>query len=197
MFIFDVETLGKESNAVILSMACIHFNPEDKPSYKELVDSAFFVKLNVRDQILRLKRGTTKSTIEWWKKQCLNVKLKSVTPSDQDVTAEEALELFKAYAKQFPDYDKVYIWARGNLDQLVLDSLEEQLEFEPTFSFSKWRDVRTAVDFLYDSDTGYCEVDYEGFDPSLHVTKHDPVQDCAYDAMMLIYGKTKSVDNQE
>jgi len=28
MFIFDVETLGVESNAVILSAALIHFDPE-------------------------------------------------------------------------------------------------------------------------------------------------------------------------
>lgn len=31
MFMFDVETLGKESNSVILSMACIHFDPDGKP----------------------------------------------------------------------------------------------------------------------------------------------------------------------
>jgi hypothetical protein len=40
MFMFDVETLGVESNSVILSLACIYFNPDDKPTYKELVDSA-------------------------------------------------------------------------------------------------------------------------------------------------------------
>lgn len=190
MFIFDVETLGKESNAVILSMAAIYFNPDDKPSFEQLKKDAFFVKLDVKNQIVRLKRGTTKSTIDWWKKQCYNVKTKSVTPSENDVTAEEALRLFKEYAHSFSDHDKVYVWARGNLDQLVLDSLEEQLETEPIFHYSKWRDVRTAVDFLTGSTSGYCDVDYEGFDPGIHITKHDPVDDCIYDAMMLIYGKS-------
>ena len=30
MFMFDIETLGIESNSVILSMACIYFNPAEK-----------------------------------------------------------------------------------------------------------------------------------------------------------------------
>jgi hypothetical protein len=40
MFIFDVETLGKESNSVILSMAAIYFDPDKGPSYKEMYDDA-------------------------------------------------------------------------------------------------------------------------------------------------------------
>jgi hypothetical protein len=35
---FDVEMLGKESNSVILSMACIHFDPNNKP-LKDLYDN--------------------------------------------------------------------------------------------------------------------------------------------------------------
>jgi hypothetical protein len=34
MFVFDVETLGKDSSSVILSMACIYFDPEEKKSYQ-------------------------------------------------------------------------------------------------------------------------------------------------------------------
>ena len=82
-------------------------------------------------------------------------------------------------------------WARGNLDQLVMDSIEEQCEITPIFYYARWRDVRTAVDFLYGTSNGYCKVDYEGFNPSLHITKHDPIDDCILDTMMLLYGKKK------
>ena len=47
---FDVETLGKESNSVILSLAAIYFDPAKKPSPQELRDSAIFIKFNVEDQ---------------------------------------------------------------------------------------------------------------------------------------------------
>jgi hypothetical protein len=43
MWMFDVETLGIESNSVILSMALIYFNPEEKPTYDQLLNNAFFV----------------------------------------------------------------------------------------------------------------------------------------------------------
>ena len=185
MFVFDVETLGKDSSSVMLHQVRIYFNPEEKKSYQELIDSAFFVKLDAEDQMKRLKRTSKRSTIEWWAKQCDNARNKSFRPSVIDVTAEEAVESLRTWSTQIPNHDKCIVWARGNLDQLVLDSLEEQLEVKPVFYYSRWRDVRTAIDFIIGSPSGYAKVDYPGFDPALHVTKHNPVDDCAYDAMQL------------
>jgi hypothetical protein len=188
MFIFDVETLGKESNSVILSMAAIYFNPDLQPSHKDLFESAFFVKFDVEDQIKRLHRKVGKTTMQWWSKQCTNVKNKSLRPSVEDVKFETGYEAMRQWANSKNDKD-CYVWARGNLDQLVLDSFEEQLEIEPIWPYSRWRDVRTAVDFLYNKTNGYCDVDYPGFDSTLHITKHNPVDDCVLDAMQLMYGK--------
>lgn len=194
MFVFDVETLGKQSNSVILSMACIHFNPDESPSHTELKQSAFFAKLNAADQMQRLKRTAGKSTIEWWSKQCENVKIKSFKPSDIDETFEDAYERMREWAKSKND-DKCWVWARGNLDQLVMDDIEEQLGIEPIFRYERWRDVRTAVDFLYGTTNGYVDIEVppwvESFDPSLHITKHNPIDDCVFDAMQLMYGKKK------
>lgn len=187
MFIFDVETLGTESTAVVLSMACIRFNPEEKPTYQQMVDSAFFVKLDAEDQINRLKRSVSKSTLEWWETQHESVKKQSLLPNKLlDVSPEFANAQFRVWATQFPDYDTSTVWARGNLDQAVLGSLEAKMKVEPVFDFWRWRDVRTAVDLLTGSNNGYCKV--PDFDAS-QVIKHNPVHDCAYDAMMLMYGK--------
>ena len=193
MFVFDVETLGKESNSVILSMAAIYFDPDKGPSYKEMYDDAFFVKFDVVDQMKRLDRKVGKTTMQWWAKQCDNVKLKSFKPNPAiDVKFEDGYEAMRQWAASKND-DKCYVWARGNLDQLVLDSFEEQLELKPIWPFNRWRDVRTAVDFLYGVNTGYVTVEVppwvESFDPALHVTKHNPIDDCCFDAMQLMYGK--------
>lgn len=186
MFLFDVETLGKRSDSVILSMAAIYFNPDEKPTWKQLVDSAFFVKLNVEDQIKRLHRGTTKSTMEWWAKQCDHVRKKSFIPQPTDMKFEDGYELMRAWAKSKND-TKCWVWARGNLDQLVMDDIEEQIGLEPIWPYARWRDVRTAIDFLTGGTNGYCSV--PDFDSQAHVIKHDPIHDCAYDAMMLMYGE--------
>jgi hypothetical protein len=192
MFIFDVETLGKESNSVILSMAAIYFEPDKEPSHTQLRDSAFFVKFDVQDQIKRLDRKVGKTTIEWWSKQCENARNKSFKPRADDITFEIGYEAMRQWANTKND-SKCWVWARGNLDQLVLDSMEEQLELKPIWPFSRWRDVRTAVDFLYGTKNGYVEVDtpawVEAFDSKLHITKHNPIDDCVFDAMQLMYGK--------
>lgn len=191
MFLFDVETLGKQTNSVVLSMACVYFNPDESPSPDYLKNNqTFFVKFNVEDQVKRLKRTMQKSTMEWWNKQCDIVKQKSFIPdSNRDVIIDDGIEMLREWSKTKPDNDKCWIFARGNLDQLIIDAVEEQLEKKPVFVHNRWRDVRTSIDFLYGTTNGYCDVDYPGFDPAINIYKHDPVDDCIYDIMMLIYGK--------
>jgi hypothetical protein len=192
MFVFDVETLGKESNSVILSMAAIYFDPDKEPNHIQLRESAFFAKFKAEQQIKDFKRKVDKGTVEWWSKQCENARNKSFKPRADDIQFEIGYEAMRQWANTKND-SKCWVWARGNLDQLVLDSMEEQLELKPIWPFSRWRDVRTAIDFLYGTKNGYVEVDtpawVEAFDSKLHITKHNPIDDCVFDAMQLMYGK--------
>lgn len=190
MFVFDVETLGKRSNSVILSFAAVYFNPDDKPDHHALRKDAFFAKLSVEEQVKEWGREINRPTLDWWAKQCLNARQASVNrdPSRDELFMDAYKRLGEwADSKNDP---KCWVWARGNLDQLILDDIEEQHGIEkPVFYFNRWRDVRTAIDFLYSTTTGYCDIDYPGFDPALDITKHNPIDDCIYDAMMLMYGK--------
>lgn len=191
MFCFDVETLGVESNSVILSMACIYFRPDDKPTYKELKESAFFVKLNVRDQVENYGRKINKGTIEWWEKQCLNAKNWSYIPDKNDKSLADGISALHEWAQSKNDKG-CWVWARGSLDDVILQAAERQLKVDPVFAYSRWRDVRTAVDILTTSKNGYCTVDHPDFMYERDVTKHNPIDDCALDVMMLLYGKDKA-----
>lgn len=188
MFIFDVETLGVDSNAVILSAALIHFDPMEKPSYQKLLDDACFVKFKSRDQIERLHRSCNIGTIEWWKNQHHYVRQVSLDPSGNDVTVEDGMIQLHNYMNKFPNARNETMWARGSLDQIVIDHLAGKLDLQTITDYNKWRDVRTAVDILYGTTNGYCEVEHPEFDRA-SVIKHHPVHDCALDAMMLMYGK--------
>lgn len=188
-----METLGKESNSVILSMAAIYFKPEEQPDHNKLRQDAFFAKFDVADQVKRLNRKMGRTTMQWWAKQCENVRIKSFTPNPKiDEKFEDGYERMRQWAKSKNDND-CWVWARGNLDQLVLDSMEEQLHIEPIWPFARWRDVRTAIDFLYETNKGYIKVVtppwMDSFDPSIHITKHNPIDDCVFDAMQLMYGE--------
>ena len=174
-------------------MACIHFDPTTDPTYKQLKESAFFVKFDAKDQVNRLNRKIDKSTVEWWGKQCLNAKLKSLIPSESDVTVEDGITQFRSWVESKSD-KKSYVWARGNLDEIVLRSLEFQATGDKdntVFAYNRWRDVRTAIDFMTGSTNGYCTVDHPEFNYDVDVTKHNPIDDCALDIMMLLYGKSK------
>lgn len=188
MFTFDIETMGVESTAVVLSFACTYFNPEEDPSPEDLRNNTFFAKLNAEDQIKRLNRSTDRDTIQWWAKQCENVKYKSFRPSESDLIVEDALDAFNQWRKGY-SMEKQWVWARGNLDQCVFNSLERACGREVIFPHYIWRDMRTAIDFLYNTSNGYTKVKYDGFDPELHITKHNPIDDCILDVMMLLYGE--------
>ena len=195
IFCFDVETLGVESNSVILSLACIHFRSDEKPTFRELVDSAYFVKFNVRDQVENYERKVDKGTLEWWGKQCEIVRKKSFLPLKTDENLKNGIESFHSWIQSKND-NKSWVWARGSLDDTLLHSIERQLKVETMLPYHRWRDVRTAVDLLYDSTNGYCKVDHIDFLYERDIIKHDPVIDCALDIMMLLYGKSNEQPNQ-
>jgi hypothetical protein len=187
MFLFDVETLGKRSNSVILSMAAIYFDPDTKPSPEQLREDVFFAKFSVIEQVKEYGREMNQSTMDWWNKQCHNVRVASFLPSEVDCSFVDGYESMRNWADSKND-TKCWVWARGNLDQLVMDDIEEQLELEPIWPYARWRDVRTAVDFLYNTTNGYTDVDYPGFNSKNDITKHNPIDDCVLDAMQLMYG---------
>jgi hypothetical protein len=189
-FCFDVETLDKESTAVILSASIVYFDPKDKPTYQQLLDNTLFVKFDATDQIKRLKRSSSKLTLEWWDKQPDYVKNISLKPKPNDLLAEDGLRMIESYMNRYPNPKQQTIWMRGTLDQLVIDSLSYNVGFEPISPFAMWRDVRTAVDIIYGSHNGYTEIVHPEFNRDL-VIKHHPAHDVCLDIMMLLYGKEK------
>ena len=188
MFIFDIETLGVESNAVVLSAALIHFEPSEKPTYQNLLDNACFVKFKAKDQIERLKRTIDLGTLEWWQNQHSYPRSVSLEVSSDDLTPEEGITRLHNYMNQFKNPAHQTMWARGSLDQMAIDSLAKKLDMHSITDYNMWRDVRTAVDILYGTSNGYTDVVHPEFRRH-EVIKHHPVHDCALDAMQLMYGK--------
>lgn len=197
MLIFDIETLGTESTAVILSAAIIHFDPTSEPEFSALKADACFVKFNVREQVEVYARKIERSTVDWWNKQCENVRRKSFYPSANDLSLAEGYSRIKSYVESKNDPD-CWIWARGNMDQVCFSSIEKNLCIEESFlPHYRWRDIRTAIDFLYHTKNGYVRVSnppwQPEFNPDIHITKHNPVDDCLFDIMQLVYGESVHV----
>jgi hypothetical protein len=184
MFMFDVETMDVESNAVVLSAAIIKFELDDKKSFQDYVKSACFVKFNVSEQVKEYKRSIAKDSVNWWKRQCEIAREVSFIPSADDVSAKQGIEILKKFIDDNGGPDTLF-WMRGSLDQMVIDSLCRSVNREVLAVFNKWRDVRTAVDLMASNPKdGYSKIKNFNTDT---VLKHDPRQDCALDIMMLLH----------
>ena len=193
MFFLDIETLGVESTAAILSIAIIYVPDAEPRPAVELMSDYIFVKFDVKDQISRFKRTVDMGTIEWWKKQSKIARDKSYERNPElDLSSEDALDRIDAWVKKHKDYSNELVWIRGTLDQMAVDSLYAALKRKPPFNYNVYRDMRTAVDLLYpNSKGGYVEVDSSvcvEFD-QYQLVPHDPLHDVTRDAAMLLYGK--------
>ena len=184
MLVFDIETLDLESTCVILSAAMVYF--EENSTYESIVENSLFVKFDAKEQIQKYKRTVSKSTLDWWAKQCDFARNTSLTVSKNDISAYDGIKLLRDYLKVDPSPNKI-IWTRGNLDQLAIDSLCNAVGVPPLLKYNQYRDVRTGLDLLAStSENGYCKVSLPDFTIQ-KVVKHDPVSDAAYDAIMLLY----------
>lgn len=185
MLVFDIETLSSSANAVIASAGIVYVDKDRRQSYDDLIREGLFVKFNVEYQIKQLHRKVEKETVEWWQKQHHSIRDYSLKPLPTDLSPEEGLDALCQYIKE---HKSDTIWTRGSLDQFCIDDLAKQVGHELIANYNMYRDVRTAVDIFSGSTNGYCDVDFPGFERH-NVIKHNPVHDCAYDAMMLVYGK--------
>ena len=192
-FCYDIETLSKESTAVILSAAITQFDFTQKDDLDEefasLVENSLYVKFDAKEQIEKYNRIVSKDTLEWWNKQGEFVRKLSFNPSKQDVDAKFGIELLRSYIKSrsVAGEDNI-VWVRGSLDQLATDSLCATLKVDPIEGFWNFRDVRTAIDLLAEtSKRGYCQLS-KPFNRDL-IIKHNPTHDIAFDVLMLKYPK--------
>lgn len=188
----DVETLDTESTAVVLCAAITWFEFSDtqKPIfYDKLIDQSLFVKFKVREQVETLHRTKSKSTLKWWGKQNPVLLQSCFYPSPRDVTAIDGINQIKEYIKNNGGSSTSFFWARGSLDQCVLDSLCRSVEQSPIAEYYQWMDVRTAIRLCKSTSNarGYCKIpplEGENIDFDT-LEKHNPIDDIAIDVLML------------
>jgi len=191
---FDVETMGVESTAIVLSASIVFFDADTKVEsspelYWKYVNDACFVKFDAKEQAKKYNRTVTQSTLDWWKKQAEIPRNLALKASEEDLSASEGIEKLRNYINSNGG-SKQLVWARGSLDQVVIDSLCRNLDVESLFMYNMWRDVRTAIDMI--SGYNYCGV--KNFKQDHHTIKHDPRHDCALDIMMLVYPQEGTSD---
>lgn len=203
----DIETLAWSETSVIATLGAtmFHFKNDANLTYQEVLDKTFYVKLDVKDQIRRFGRTTDKDTIEWWKKQPLEVQEMSIKSKDDDVKLDDMMVKFKEYLflNNFDFYNS-YIWTRGIAYDIpkLESSFKRVADDENKNSYNcdfvgyvkpkdkyiintfRARDIRTFHDLVGDVDNGKWELPSGRPDEFVeHHAKHD----IALDVMKLLY----------
>lgn len=111
------------------------------------------------------------------------------------MSASDAAKILRKWVLEKDPTETEFVWTRGSLDAMCIDSLFKQVEQPVLFGYNRYRDVRTALDFIYPgvAKNGYIDVDPDkciGFKPEM-VVKHNPVHDSAFDLAMMFYGKAE------
>ena len=185
-FIYDYETLGTTvENAAMISIGYQHFDTKkflegDGYDYHKLVESAGFMKFDIKDQVTRLGRKVEAKTVKWWGEQSQEAR-DSIAPKSDDVPLENLYEEFKTQAMTKPDW----VFTRGNtFDPMFTYFSFKAMGKEDPFYFWTIRDVRSYIDGLL---VGNEHIGNSFVVPGLKevFVAHDPRHDVAMDIMRM------------
>lgn len=183
MYILGCETLGLESNAVVLSAGLLHFELGVDYTFNNLVESVRFVKFDVKEQVEKYKRSIEKGTVTYWKSLSKEAREHTCIPSDDDYFVSDGLFWLRELADEHPD-DMVL--SRGFLSKTWLESLCRSSNNSNLFKNNQYAETGTMINCIKDTGkNGFCVVD--GFDKSV-MNKNILEHRLAYDAYMLLNG---------
>ena len=183
--IYDFETLSQDQiKGVVLSFAMLSFTEkryiEDPYTFEELVDSAKFIKFDVKDQIENYGRKISAETLNWWKEQGERAR-KQLNPSSND---KPISELFYFISTNCDLKNLKKSFTRGNtFDPMFLQFLMKDIGNIDPFHWKTVRDTRSMIEgmaFGMDIDNGF-EIKEVGD----KFVKHDPRHDIALDVLRM------------
>lgn len=205
--VFDYETLDNNPRtATAASLAAIVFNSStlanaiiDKDLspdqvYRGLVKTAFYTKFNTKMQVVDYDRTVSKLTLDWWSKQSPEAR-KQIIPRDDDVSLVEGHKSFLRYLAKtkFTKHDLAFCRGQSFDFPILTHSLNQALsdgkndESKHPVYFWNQRDLRSYIAGAF--------MDAHNTKMPLpksiqeHFVHHDPIHDCAKDAMTIIYIK--------
>jgi hypothetical protein len=149
----DIETLGTESNAPIISVGAVLFDPQGNDTFAGLHSRSFLRLIDVEDAV-RTCGPASGGTIAWWFTQS-DAAIKRLVGGGQ-VSVQDAFRDLWAYshsrhARQ-PEWHRnlpvpTRIWAKDpDFDCSIIRSACGQVRQVYPFHFAYQRSVRTALD---------------------------------------------------
>ena len=135
----DLETLATSTDAVILSIGAVKFDPFGKDIEEPAMDS-FYVKVDV-DSCNELGLVASDDTIAWWAQQSKEAQAEAFEGDDR-IHIREAMDRLYKFC-----WGAKRVWSNGAaFDIPICETAYKRLNKSIPWSFWQVRDVRTAFD---------------------------------------------------
>ncbi|MGZ0803231.1 3'-5' exoribonuclease domain-containing protein [Kluyvera ascorbata] len=136
----DLETMGNKSNAPIVSIGAVFFDPNSGNTGAE-----FYTVISLESSML-FGGVPDAGTIIWWLKQ--SSEARSAIAMADTITLIDALELFSDFISENSDVGSdVQVWGNGaSFDNVILRSSYDRANIECPWHFRNDRDVRTMTE---------------------------------------------------
>lgn len=136
----DLETMGNKSNAPIVSIGAVFFNPNNGNTGAE-----FYTAISLESSML-LGGVPDAGTIIWWLKQ--SPEARSAIAMADTMELNDALELFSDFISENSDVGSdVQVWGNGaSFDNVILRSSYDRANIKCPWKFRNDRDVRTMTE---------------------------------------------------
>lgn len=210
-FVIDFETLGARSDAAVIDLATVLFDPDPMvvPTFEEIVATGKRWKFDFASQKTGERpRCFDTFTIDWWKKQSVEARL-NLKPASGDMDPVVAIIEFINYLRGKVDPFNSIGYCRGQSFDfpIMVDLLTESrrregnpenaittYDLEPV-KFWQQRDIRTRIEALLMTrgltTTPLPKGVLKGF------IAHDSLHDCAKDVLMLKYAERYALGLEE
>lgn len=210
-FVIDFETLGARSDAAVIDLAVVLFDPDPNvlPSFEDIVASGRRWKFDFAAQKAGERpRCFDTFTIDWWKKQSPEARA-NLKPSANDIDPVDGIIEFVNYLRGKVNPFNSIGYCRGQSFDfpIMVDLLTEarRREGHPDNAISTYdlepvkfwmqRDIRTRIEALLMTrnltTTPLPRGVLKGFIP------HDSLHDCAKDVLMLKYAERYALGLEE
>ena len=131
----DLETLATNTNAVILTVGIVKFDPySDRDPWDPV-----YIKIDVDEQ-LDLGRETSQLTLDWWSRQSAEAQQEAFDEANR-ISVSDALDEIRRAVAHCSD-----IWAQGpQFDISMLEHLYKSKSQPAPWSYAQIRDSRTLL----------------------------------------------------
>jgi 3' exoribonuclease, RNase T-like len=130
----DLETMGLEPNAAIISIGAVHFD-------KTTLYSEFYTPVSLKS-CMDLGLTTTQSTVDWWQKQ--SVEARMAWQIEDAPGLMESLTQFNGWLRGIGSEKEICPWGNGaDFDLTILGSAHRALQVDPPWEFYNHHCFRT------------------------------------------------------